>query len=149
MQSARIRRLGATAFAVLAIGTGAVATAAPAVAQSDWPGSLNNNVIIRDIALAPNKAVTVGVTYVCERTPELYMSVSWELADRDWNVDNPRGSTSIHKLTCDEEVHDIQVTMPAAADSLPFGKGDAVRSEVDLSSLEGLPYAYTKRVKTL
>ncbi|MGI5376329.1 hypothetical protein ACQEV2_19130 [Streptomyces sp. CA-251387] len=92
MPSLRLRRLTASAVAAVAISTGAVATAAPAVAQNGSPAVGNNNVIIGDVALVPDRAITVDVTYVCEPAPELYMGVSWRLADgRDSDIDSPRG----------------------------------------------------------
>ncbi|MGI5376330.1 hypothetical protein ACQEV2_19135 [Streptomyces sp. CA-251387] len=56
----------------------------------------------------------------------------------------------MHGLTCDEQVHVVQVTVPAlSSTSLPFGKGDPVLVETQLSNIEGLPYAYTRKVSTL
>lgn len=151
MPSSRLRRLAATALAAVALSTGAVATATPAVARDDYPEFGNYNVIIGNVALAPDKAITVDVTYVCEPTPELYMGVRWRLADgRDSQLNSPRGVATVHGLTCDEQAHVIQVTVPVLdPDSLPFGKGDPVLVETDLNNIEGLPYASTRKVSTL
>jgi hypothetical protein len=157
MPSLRLRqRLAASALVVLAVGAGAVATAAPAMAgDGSTIFGKDNTVAIGSVTLAPNKAIAVNVTYSCDPSGDkLSLDVMWRLADeRDSNVRSPRGVATVQHsaLTCDSTKHDVRVTVPVLLpnDSLPFGKGDPVQVTTQLSNLEGVPYAKTEKVSTL
>ncbi|MFI6493785.1 hypothetical protein [Streptomyces sp. NPDC050564] len=157
MQSSRLRRrLTATALGLLAVGAGAVATAAPAMAgDGSTIFGKDNTVAIGTVALAPNKAIAVDVTYSCDPTGDkLSLDVMWRLSDkRDSDVRSPRGVATVQHsaLTCDANKHDVRVTVPVLLpdDSLPFGKGDPVQVTTQLSNLEGAPYAKTVKISTL
>ncbi|GHH76703.1 hypothetical protein GCM10018793_23050 [Streptomyces sulfonofaciens] len=157
MQSSRVRqRFAATALLALAVGAGAVTTAAPAVAgDGSTIFGKDNTVAIGDVALAPDKAVSVDVTYSCDATGDpLHLGVTWRLADeRDSDIRSPRGVATVQHsaLTCDANKHGIQVTVPVLLpeDSLPFGVGDPVEVMAQLANPEGAPYAKIEKVSTL